>query len=98
LAQIADRFKQADCRKRRSQTLEECADAEDERREIAGEFWAAENELAHLYLLLKRVALLHEPDAVSLYAAEALRPELQPIVEALAKMEMRLAKLEGRRS
>jgi cobalamin biosynthesis Co2+ chelatase CbiK len=98
LGRIADKFQQTNNRLHRSQTIEDCTDAEDERREIAGEFWAAEHELAHLYLLLRRLAQQHEPDAVKLYAIEAIRPELQPIVESLAKMEIRLVKLEGRRS
>lgn len=89
LERITDRFEQADRRLHRSQTIEDYAAAEEERRDIAGEFWAAENELAHLLLLLLRVTLKHEPDALRLYLAEALRAELEPITESLARLEAR---------
>jgi hypothetical protein len=89
LSRIADKFGQADARARRAQTIEDYEAAEAERCEIAGEFWAAESELADLCLLLLRLALRHQPDALCLYLAEALRTELEPLAESLAKLEAR---------
>jgi hypothetical protein len=89
LARIADRFEQADRRARRAQTIAAYEQAEAERRDAEGEFWAAGSDLADLLLLLLRYALHHEPDALRLYLAEVLRPELEPLAETLARLEAR---------
>jgi hypothetical protein len=92
LARIAERFDAADRRAKRAAVLGDATDreaAEAERREIAGDFWAAGEDLADLLLLLLQYAIEHHPDALRLYLTEALRPELEPIVEALAQLEAR---------
>ena len=89
IADITSRFEAADRRKTRSQTIEDYADAHDERMAIAGEFWAAESQLADLLILLLRIAVKHQPDLLRLYIAEVLRPELNPILDALVKLEDR---------
>ena len=90
LGHIADRFEQADARARKAQTIEDYEAAEAERREANGDFWAAESDLAELGLMLLRLALKHNPEAVRLYLAEALRPELETLAAAIAKMEGRV--------
>jgi hypothetical protein len=97
LERIAERYAAADRRACRAQSIEDYDAAEAERREIAGEFWAAGSELADLLLLLLRHALQHQPDALRLYLAEALRPELGPITAALANLEQHVVALERRR-
>jgi hypothetical protein len=87
LAQIAARFEAADHRAKRAAALEDREAAEWERLEAAGDFWACESDLAHLFLLLIRTCLRHEPAALALYLAEALRSELEPLATALAKLE-----------
>jgi hypothetical protein len=62
-------------------------DAEDLRLDLQGEYHAATNELADLLLMLLRHALDHRPEALTLYLAEALRPELEPLAEAVAGLE-----------
>jgi hypothetical protein len=90
LAEIADRFEAADRRAKRASTIPAREEAEAERRAALGEHWQAESELAELCLLLLRLALRHQPDALRLYLADALRPELEPLVQAVARMEGRL--------
>jgi hypothetical protein len=85
LKRIAARFDEANRRLHKSRTIEDYADAEDERRAAAGEFYAAEYEIAHLGLMLLRLALRHEPDALRLYLADALRPEFQALAASIAK-------------
>ncbi len=63
--------------------------AEAERQEAAADFWKAGAELAHLCLLLIRHACDHQPDALRLYIVELLRPELEPIVKAIVRLESR---------
>jgi hypothetical protein len=92
LVRIAERFAEAD---RRAWEAATTADregreaAEDERREAAGAFWAAGRELAELLLLLLRHAADHQPDAVRAYLADMLRPELEPLARAIARLEGR---------
>jgi hypothetical protein len=89
LAKIGERFAAADSRAKRAARIPDREAAEAERREAEGEFWAAGLDLADLLLLLLRYALQHRPDALRMYLAEALRSELEPIVESLAKLESR---------
>ncbi len=96
LARIAERFGDADRRAKAAGvavafgagTVAEREAAEAERQDAAGDFWAASSDLADLLLLL-RYALAHQPDALRLYLAEALRPELGPLAEAVAGLEAR---------
>src|SRR5258707_403575 len=90
LTQIAERFAAADCRVKRPTTIEDCEAPETERREGAGDFWAASADLADLLLLLFRYATAHQPDALRAHIVALLRPELDPIAEAVAKLESRL--------
>jgi hypothetical protein len=56
IAEITERFEQADRRARAAQTVEDWEAAEAERREINGQFWVATEDLASLFLLLLRHA------------------------------------------
>jgi hypothetical protein len=87
IADIADRFAAADLRMKTAATFADREQAEAERREANGDFWAAEEDLADLLLLLLRYTLVHRPDALRFYLTEALRPELEAIIEIIAKQE-----------
>jgi hypothetical protein len=89
IAQIVERFAEADRRAKRAVAIPDRHAAEDERREAAGEYWGAGNDLAQLFLLLIRYALQHEPDALRLYLVEAIRPELKALAEAITRLEAR---------
>jgi hypothetical protein len=89
LAAIAERFEDAGRRIKRATTISDREAAEAERRDAVGDFWAAEDDLADLLLLLIRCCEQHRPDVLRLYLAEVLRTELEPIVDALAKVEAR---------
>jgi hypothetical protein len=89
LARIGGRFDAADRRAKQASTIEDREVAEEERREAAGDFWAAEADLADFLLLLLRVALRHQPDALTRYLVQALRPELESLADVLARMEVR---------
>lgn len=92
LARIAEGFAAADRRAFTAgvydrQGHREAAEAE--RAEAAGNFWAAEADLADLLLLLLRAAARHQPDALRLRLGQALRTELEPLAEAVARLEAR---------
>lgn len=90
LADMAERFAAADRRALRAAVLAEGAEleaAEAERREAAGEFWAAGQDLADLLLLLFRYALKHQPDALRALLLEVLRPDLTELAEGIANLE-----------
>ena len=98
LARICGRFEDADRRARAARvaaarghagTVAEREAAEAERRDAAGEFWGAGEDLAQLLLLLLRYAAEHQPEALAAALAEALRPELGPLAEAIARLEGR---------
>jgi hypothetical protein len=89
LAKIAERFEAADGRARQAAVIEDREAAEWERREAAGDFWAAGHDLADLLLLLFRYASTHQPDALRAYIVALLRPKLDPIVETIATREAR---------
>src|SRR5262249_39523235 len=89
LAQITARFEAADRSAKRAAVLEDREAAESERREAAGDFWAAEVDLAELLLMLLRLAFRHQPHALCRYLSNALAPELEPLAGALAKLEAR---------
>lgn len=87
LSRIADRFDAANRLLRQAKSTEDREFAEAMRRDAAGQFWAFGQELADLLLLLIRMALSHRRDALGSYLADALRPELAPIVAAVARLE-----------
>ncbi len=89
LSRICRRFEAADQRARSADTAPDRAAALTERDEAAGEFYAAEMGLADLLLTMFRVAVGHRPDALRMYMAELLRPELEPVLEAVARLEAR---------
>ena len=84
-----ERFADADRRERAAATIADREAAEAERQEAAGEFWGAGQELADLLLLLLRYGLEHRREALAQYLADALRPELAPLAQALAALEDR---------
>jgi hypothetical protein len=89
LRRITARYAALGRRACRSQTVEDYEAAAAERREIAGEFRAAESALADLGLMFLRVAAKHEPDAARLYLLDLLRPELEELAQGIAKLEGR---------
>jgi hypothetical protein len=84
---IAERFEAADKAHRLARTDPDRELAEAKRRDANGQFWAAAEQLADLHLLMLRQALAHRADALRQYLAELLRPELEPLAEALARLE-----------
>jgi hypothetical protein len=86
---IAERYEAADRRAKLAATIPDREAAEDERRGAAADFWLAETDLADLLLMLLRLTLRHQPDALRHYLAEALRPEIEPLANAFARMEAR---------
>jgi hypothetical protein len=91
IAEITQRYEQADRRAKAAPTVEDREAAETERRDIAGEFWAANEDLASFGVLLLRLGEEHYPDALRDLLVKLLRPELQAFADAIAR-------LEGRRS
>jgi hypothetical protein len=89
LERITERFEKANNRALRAQTIEDWEAAEAERRDIAGEYWGATDELAQLGLMLVRLAAEHYPDALRIYLVEIMRPELEAITGAIARLEGR---------
>src|SRR5262249_35803481 len=107
LAAITHRYEAADQRAKRAQTVEDRDLAEEEKREAAGDFWAAERDLAELQLLLLRLAFRLQPAALgqSLYRAldlhflnlaDQFTREQREQAEAVASLEVRVARLEAR--
>lgn len=78
LERITDRFDSADRRAKRVATILDREAAEDERREAAADFWAAEEELVDLFLMLLRLSVKHQPDALRLYLAELVGRNCYP--------------------
>jgi hypothetical protein len=89
LGQITERFEAAHRRALQAQAIKDYEAAEAERREIAGDFWLAEEELAQFGLMLVRLAFQHHPNTLRLWLTEALRPELEEIADAQANLEAR---------
>lgn len=87
LGRIADRFDAAERLARHSRSQIEREAAEAARLDALGEHWAASMDLADLLLLLVRKAMQHRPDALRTYLVDLLRPELEPISEALIRLE-----------
>jgi hypothetical protein len=92
LLRIAGRFKDSEDRAFRACVAEDAGErdaAEAERQEAAGDFWAAGRDLGELLLLLLRQASDHYPDAVRDYLLDLLKPELQSLARAVARLEAR---------
>jgi hypothetical protein len=86
-AEITERFEKAHNRALRAQTIEDWEAAEAERRDIAGEFWAAGEDLADLLLMLLRYGMQHRPEALEMYLAEILRPQFRSLAQSIARLE-----------
>ena len=89
LNRIIDRFQEAEGRAKAAATIADREAAADERDEAAGQFWSAEQALADVLLLMLRTAMRHRPEELKAYLVDLLRPELEPIIDALARMEAR---------
>ena len=86
---ICDLFQDADGRAKAAATVADRETALAEREEAMGVFWAAGEGLADLLLLLLRYAAKHRAEELKAYLVDLLRPELEPIIDALARMEAR---------
>jgi hypothetical protein len=87
LERIANQFAAADRRAKQAPTLADREEAEAVRRQAAGEFWAMGSEVAHLFLLLLRVAAERERETVRLYLRDLLREEIGELAVAVARLE-----------
>jgi hypothetical protein len=63
--------------------------AEAAEQEALGARWAAEHDLAQLYLLTQRMAIKHMPEIVRDQLLDLLRDEIDPLAEAVARLERR---------
>jgi hypothetical protein len=82
----------ADAALKRAQVYDDAGareEAEAARMEARGDFWQAGQDLTDLLLLLFRYALRHDRDTLRLVLVEALREELEPIADAIARLEAR---------
>jgi hypothetical protein len=96
IQRIAERFEQAERRVKEVRRIaatkpdeETCKDALAELDDALGEFRASGEELADLLLLGFRYARDYRPDALRQIMVDALRPELEAITDALARLEAR---------
>ena len=89
LARLGEQFESADRRAKRATTIADRELAEADRQDAQGEFFAAGQELADLLLLLLRYGLRHRREALCSYLVEAMRDELEPIAETIARLENR---------
>lgn len=90
LDRIADQFDRADRRRAKAAaTIADREAAEAEQQEAAGIYWSAGESLTQLLLLMLRFAIEHEPDLLRERLVEALRPELEPLAEDIARLEDR---------
>src|SRR5262249_16085342 len=107
LAAITARYEAADHRAKRAETIEDRDQAEEEKREAAGDFWAAEADLADLLLMLLRLAIRHQPAALGQYLYRAVELQLLEVADqyareqrsqakAIVSLEARVARLEKR--
>ena len=92
IARITARFEAADKRMHAAQVVskpEEARAANAEKEEAAGDFWAAAEGLADLFLLMLRYAAEHRPEQLSQALAGGMRAELNGFAEAIARSEHR---------
>ena len=87
LGSYADRMAAADRHAREATTQADRDVAEQQRREAMGRHYALEMDMADLFVLLLRHAIEHRPHEVRLLLADALRAELAPIIETIARLE-----------
>jgi hypothetical protein len=88
----ASRFLAADAAVRRAEVLGDDAarvEALAARTLALGEFCLAGRDVADLAVLLLRYAFEFDRDTLRLILVEALRPELEPIADAIARLEAR---------
>jgi hypothetical protein len=97
IRRIVARWEAADRRAKKAATIQDREAAEAERRDAEGERLAAGLAVADLLLLLFRHGLRYRPEQLGLYVAEAMRPEIKPQADAIAALERRVSRLEGRR-
>jgi hypothetical protein len=84
LVRIATRWQAADRREKATRTLPDFEQAAAESMEAEDDFWSCKRDLADLFLLLLRCACEVEPEAVHIYVAELLTPEIDFICQRLA--------------
>lgn len=89
LSRLADAFAEADRKAEDATTTTDRLAAEIVRDEAAEEFWKAGDELADLLLLLFRYAMDHRREALRDCLVALLRPELDPLIEAITELERR---------
>jgi hypothetical protein len=87
VAPILTRLEAADRQLRHAATIADREQAEAQRREAKGVIWRAGSDLADLFLLLLRCCRRHQPEALLAALVEVLRPELEPLFDAIARLE-----------
>jgi hypothetical protein len=90
IAAIVERFADADRAMKRAEVYEDAGareEAQAAREAAQAAFGQAGRDLADLALLLLRYALLHDRDALRLILTETLREELEPALDAVARLE-----------
>jgi hypothetical protein len=93
---ITERYARANAALIGAQTATDRDAAELARWSAAGEYDAASLALADTLLMLLRHGLRQRPELLRTYLMDALRAELEPITEALARLENRDEKPAGR--
>jgi hypothetical protein len=86
---IVDRFDAADQAAKRAATLEDREAAEAAREDVEADLYALGEDLADLLLLLIRYASTHRREALEMYLAELLRPQLDAMARSIATLEAR---------
>jgi hypothetical protein len=87
VAPILARLEAADRRLRQAATFADRELAEAQRRQARGEIWRAGTDLAELFLLLFRSCRRYQSGALATALVEVLRPELEPLFDAAARLE-----------
>jgi hypothetical protein len=98
LSAIAERFRTAEQKLRRARAFKNAGQHDDavaEEWEALGDFHAAGEAAADLFLLLLRLALEHRPEAVHLHLADVIRAEVRPVATGVQRTGIAPVRLGG---
>jgi hypothetical protein len=90
LQRLAEKFADADAQLWRARVRGDKGEleaAEDERQKANGDFFAATQEMADLFLLLLRQCLALRKDALRLYLADALSDDFAELADAIVAIK-----------